>query len=98
VLLDFHLILPRDLSLETAHREVKELEAIFADHFAGQADVLIHLDPCEVPACPLCGFDPCEHRQAAATGQKLWRGETVTVTDGPAEGITAPDTNQRGKI
>lgn len=78
VFIDFHLILPRDLPLETGHREVKELEGIFNTHFQGLADVLIHLDPCEQPECPICGFDPCVHRQAKTKEQKLWRGETVT--------------------
>lgn len=87
VLLDFHLILPRDLSLETAHQEVKELERIFDEHFQGRADVLIHLDPCERPACPVCGFDPCEHRQEPVREQKLWRQDTVT-GEAPTDGVT----------
>lgn len=77
VFIDFHLILPRDLSLEAGHREVKELEGIFNAHYQGMADTLIHLDPCERPECPICGFDPCRHRQAETREQKLWRGETV---------------------
>jgi cation diffusion facilitator family transporter len=85
VLLDFHLILPRDLSLKEAHREVKELERIFDARYNRRADVLIHLDPCERPACPVCGFDPCEHRQEPTKEQKLWRGETVTPDEEPGE-------------
>jgi cation diffusion facilitator family transporter len=78
VFIDFHLILPRDLPLETGHREVKELEGVFNTHFEGRADVLIHLDPCERPVCPICGLEPCPHRQEETKEQKLWRGETVT--------------------
>jgi len=77
IFIDFHLILPRDLSLEAGHREVKELERIFNAHFHSLADVLIHLDPCERLECPICGFDPCVHRQEKTREQKLWRGETV---------------------
>ncbi len=84
VLLDFHLILPRDLSLEEGHREVKELERIFDTHFGGQADLLVHLDPCTQPECPVCGHDPCIHRQEAATARALWQRETVTLENSPA--------------
>ena len=83
IFIDFHLILPQDLSLEAAHREVKELERIFNAHFLGLADILIHLDPCERPVCPICGFDPCVHRQEETREQKLWRGETVIGEDLP---------------
>ena len=78
VLIDFHLILPRDLSLEESHREVKEMEQILNDHFAGQADILIHADPCAEPQCPICGYDPCRHRRAGTRMQRLWRREVIT--------------------
>lgn len=78
VLLDFHLILPRDFSLEEVHREVKELEGVFNAHFSGQADILIHTDPCEEPVCPICGYDPCQHRHEDTVVQRLWRGEVLT--------------------
>ena len=83
IFIDFHLILPRDLSLEVGHREVKELERIFNAHFQGLADILIHLDPCERPECPICGFDPCVHRQEETREQRLWRGDTVIVEGSP---------------
>lgn len=77
VLLDFHLILPRDFTLDRAHQEIKELEAIFHRHFGGQADILIHADPCERPVCPICGYESCEHRKEATRLQRLWRGEVL---------------------
>ena len=78
VFIDFHLILPRDLSLEASHAEVKQLEKILNDYFAGQADILIHADPCMEPECPICGLDPCEHRREGLRMQRLWRAETLT--------------------
>lgn len=80
---DFHLILPQDLTMEEAHREVKAMEKIFQDHFGPAADVLIHLDPCEAPICPICGYDPCRHRQAPTRQQSLWQPHTLTA--GPKE-------------
>ncbi len=78
LLLDFHLTLPRDLSLAESHREVKELEKIFAAHFGGRADVLIHVDPCADPECPVCGHDPCRLRQEDTRQQSLWHQEVLT--------------------
>jgi cation diffusion facilitator family transporter len=75
---DFHLILPRDLSLEEGHREVKDLERIFQEQFGKTTDILIHVDPCEAPICPICGFEPCQHRQADTRQQSLWQTEVVT--------------------
>ncbi len=79
---DFHLILPRDLSLEESHAEIKKLEKILDDHFAGQADILIHADPCMEPECPICGHEPCIHRRAGAKMQRLWLPDTLTC-EGP---------------
>ena len=78
VLIDFHLILPHDLSLEASHAEVKALEKILNEHFEGQADILIHADPCMPPECPICGRAPCEHRQEDFKMQRLWNRDTLT--------------------
>lgn len=75
---DFHLILPRDLPLEEGHREVKELEEIFYRHFRGLAEILIHLDPCADPECPVCAHDPCDMRNEAKANQRVWRREDLT--------------------
>lgn len=76
--IEFHLILPRDFNLEEAHQEVKELEAIFKSHFQDQADVNIHIDPCDRDQeCPSCGYDPCHSRQADTAWQRVWRQDIV---------------------
>jgi cation diffusion facilitator family transporter len=80
--LDFHLILPKDLPLEAGHREVKDLEKIFQAHFGAAVDILIHLDPCDEPICPICGFDPCRHRRADTRQLNLWQTEVVTAKPG----------------
>jgi len=90
VLLDFHLILPRDFTLEQVHREVKELEQVFNDHFGGQADILIHTDPCEKPVCPLCGYDPCKIRQEKVVLQRLWQGRVITAEAEQKEDLLPP--------
>jgi cation diffusion facilitator family transporter len=62
--IDFHLVLPRDFSLARAHDEVEGLEQIIEADFQGRASVLIHMDPCEDPACPVCTRQPCRIRNA----------------------------------
>jgi len=75
---DFHLILPQDFNLEEAHREVKELEQIFKDHYRDLAEVNIHVDPCNGDMeCPICGNDPCQRRQAETVWQRVWQREVL---------------------
>lgn len=83
VFMDFHLILPLDLSLEASHDEVKKLEKILSDHFEGRADILIHADPCTVPECPICGRAHCEHRQEGQKMQRLWTRANLTCSNPP---------------
>ncbi len=98
VLLDFHLILPRDFTLEEVHREVKELEGVLNSYFGGQADILIHADPCEEPVCPICGFDPCIHRQTDTRMQRLWLSRVLTCEAEDQEDVLTQATpNQKGK-
>ncbi|HTY24442.1 MAG TPA: cation diffusion facilitator family transporter [Desulfomonilaceae bacterium] len=75
---DFHLILPKELTLDEGHSEVKELEAIFDKHFKGMSDLLIHLDPCLEPECPVCGHDPCDMRREARIHEKIWNRQALT--------------------
>lgn len=75
---DFHIILPRDLSLEAAHREVMDIEALLKSHVPGLGDALIHAEPCLTPECPICGYDPCSMRREPARQQNIWVRESVT--------------------
>jgi cation diffusion facilitator family transporter len=75
---DFHLILPQEFSLEQGHQEVKEIEQIFKTHYRDQAEVHIHVDPCDGDQeCPICGYDPCKSRRAETAWQRVWRREVV---------------------
>ena len=89
---DFHLILPRDFTLEEVHREVKELEQVFNAHFGGQADLLIHTDPCEEPVCPICGYDPCKLRQGEQVRQRLWQSQIITADVDQTKDLPPPAT------
>lgn len=76
--MDFHLILPRNLSLEDAHREGKGLERELIDHFQGRAAVLIHLDPCTDPDCPVCANHVCGLRKENHKRLVPWTLERLT--------------------
>lgn len=78
VVIDFHLVLPRELPLAVAHAQVKELEQALAEHFGGMAETLIHLDPCSDPECPVCNHNPCDLRRDAAIREKIWNRKTLT--------------------
>jgi len=82
---DFHLILPRDFTLEEAHSEGKEVERIIKDHFGGAASVLIHMDPCIDPDCPICRRHVCELRQEDLTKRTAWTWETLIMQGGTGE-------------
>jgi cation diffusion facilitator family transporter len=75
---DFHLVLPREVPLEVAHREVKQLEIVFAENFGGNAEILIHLDPCADPECPVCNHDPCDLRREMTIRLKMWNRDALT--------------------
>jgi hypothetical protein len=77
--MDFHLIMPRDMTLDEGHHEVKELENIFKMHFDDLVDILIHLDPCSDGECPICGHNPCILRSDSTNYQHLWHRDQVTV-------------------
>jgi cation diffusion facilitator family transporter len=88
IYMDFHLILPRDLTLERAHHEVEDLQAILRDYFKGRAEALIHIEPCIALECPICGYDPCNLRKHPVSHQTLWNREAVTV---PLEDAQRPN-------
>ena len=78
VFIDFHLILPRDVSLEKAHGEVKELETFFKHRFGKETEIFVHLDPCEDPECVVCSNDPCGIRKDRNNHKNLWSLDSTT--------------------
>jgi len=82
--IDFHLILPRDLSLEAAHREGKVLEEAIIAAFEGHARVMIHLDPCKDLDCPVCRQYACSMRNGDPRELPDWDWRRLTLSgDGP---------------
>ena len=75
---DFHLILPRDMTLEAAHNEASLLQDILNTHLGGTIESVIHVEPCIDQECPICGYDPCRLRQEPVRQQNLWHRDLLT--------------------
>jgi cation diffusion facilitator family transporter len=89
---DFHLILPRDLTLEAAHNEASLIQDILKTHLEGMVEALIHAEPCIEPECPICGYDPCKLRQAPMRQQNLWHRDFLTSESNEEERDLRPET------
>ena len=61
--LDLHLVVPRYFSMEEAHRVGDALELEVAKACAGEADFVVHLDPCRPLHCPGCSMSDCPVRR-----------------------------------
>ncbi len=91
--IDFHLILPRDLTLDHAHSEGKEVEKIMKDHFGGAASVLIHMDPCIDPDCPICRRHLCDSRQEDLKKRTAWTSGAIWPGLFMKKSLSCPPTN-----
>lgn len=92
--LDFHLILPRELTLEKGHREVKELQRIFQSHYGESVDVNVHVDPCTKSECAVCNHDPCVCRRAELVKQRIWQRDVIV--NGPEREIEQREARAAG--
>ena len=86
--MDFHLILPRDLSLEDAHAQVTEVERLLKSKLPGAEDVMIHVEPCMDPDCVICSKDPCRIRAESFVEKPAL---SLSVVAYPAEEDTGPE-------
>jgi divalent metal cation (Fe/Co/Zn/Cd) transporter len=76
--IDFHLLLPRDLSFQEAHEEIEIARSVLMDNLEGYTDVNVHGDPCDPEDCPACDREPCDDRSAPASFRPVWNGETTS--------------------
>ena len=59
---DLHLVVPRYLSVDTAHTTGDELQAAVVDLLEQRADVVVHVDPCRPQHCSGCAVPDCAVR------------------------------------
>ncbi len=71
--IDLHLVLPKDLSMDSGHGEAKAVELLLVNHFEGNASVLVHMDPCDQNQCPVCRQNSCQWRNRSLDTRKPWK-------------------------
>lgn len=76
--IDLHIVLPRQFYLDQAHSDAKTLERLLFGHFGKNADILVHMDPCESADCPVCRVEPCELREQPLADLNIWDRQTTT--------------------
>ncbi len=74
---DFHLVLPQDLSVLEISHEIAEVKNILGVRYGGFVDVLVHTDPCGTRDCPACVRPLCKLRERPSRYQMLWYREVV---------------------
>jgi cation diffusion facilitator family transporter len=82
IYIDFHLILPRDMSLENSHKEVMQVEQLLRTKMPETADAMIHAEPCVGPECSICSQDPCSIRAYSFSRLPTWRRKDVSYPEG----------------
>jgi len=94
---DLHLILPRDMPLDEAHREADALERAILEQVPGADSVLVHMDPCKKDNCPICGRAACDHREGLFRGRSSWDTTTLTApTSEVSQGYGAGSAGMEG--
>jgi cation diffusion facilitator family transporter len=88
---DFHLILPKLLTLQEAHEEVTRLQHLLRQELA-VADTFIHTEPCTDPECTVCGNIVCDSRQEPERYNNKW--ELFADPRDPGETPAGPPTNE----
>src|SRR5208337_3945331 len=98
IYIDFHLILPRDLSLEDAHREVMEMEKLLKTQLPGVGEAMIHVEPCIGPECRICVQEHCRIRSHAFFEQPNWCRKEVIYPGAPeSEQDSDPEKSESGR-
>lgn len=83
--MDFHLILPRDLSLEEAHANIVEVQNLLKSRLPGAEDVMIHVEPCVDPECRVCSRQSCSNRKKSFQNHPEFRSSEVAFPGSEAE-------------
>jgi cation diffusion facilitator family transporter len=60
--IDLHLIVPRYLTIQEAHLIGDQLEAHLEEFAGGEAESVVHLDPCTPKHCSACTMSDCPVR------------------------------------
>lgn len=74
---DLHISLPHYWTLTQVHETEQEITRALLDALGEEGDIMIHVDPCEPPDCPVCAVDACTKRNSDFTGSPNWSVQEV---------------------
>jgi len=74
---DLHISLPHYWTLTQVHEAEQEITQALLDALGEEGDIMIHVDPCEPPYCPICNVDNCSARKAEFNSAPHWSVKEV---------------------
>ncbi len=74
---DLHISLPHYWTLTQVHEAEQEITQALLDALGEEGDIMIHVDPCEPPYCPICNVDNCSARKAEFNSAPNWSVKEV---------------------
>ena len=69
---DLHISLPHYWTLEQVHEAEQEITGALLEAIGEEGDIMIHVDPCEPPYCPVCEVDNCSARKNEFSEAPEW--------------------------
>ena len=75
--IDCHVTLPWYFTLEAAHHEISELDALVNRNSGREVEFFIHMEPCMPSSCPICEIFDCPVREAPFIKRVPWTLATV---------------------
>jgi cation diffusion facilitator family transporter len=74
---DLHISLPHYWTLTQVHEAEQEITLALLEAIGEEGDIMIHVDPCEPPYCPICEVDACSERKAQFISAPHWSVKEV---------------------
>ena len=74
---DLHISLPHYWTLTQVHEAEQEITRALFEAIGEEGDIMIHVDPCEPPYCPVCNVDDCFERRADFRDSPQWSVKEV---------------------
>ena len=69
---DLHISLPHYWTLTQVHEAEQEITGALLKAMGEEGDIMIHVDPCEPPYCPVCRVDDCSARSTNFSSAPNW--------------------------
>ena len=74
---DLHISLPHYWTLTQVHEAEQEITQALLDALGEEGDIMIHVDPCEPPNCPVCEVGDCSERVSEFASPLQWSVKEV---------------------